>query len=67
MELYNLREKIINEINNSGLPIDAIYFVFEQIKGEITSLYNLEIEKFKEKQLQEENDKLNSKKKGDDK
>lgn len=67
MELYNLREKIINEINNSGLPIDAIYFVFEQVKSEISSLYNQEIEKFKEKQLQEEKDKLNSKKKGDDK
>lgn len=66
MELYNLREKIISEINNSKLPIDAIYFVFEQIKNEITSLYNQQIERLREQQ-QERKDKSNSKKKGDDK
>lgn len=68
MELYNLREKIISEINNSKLPIDAIYFVFEQIKSEITSLYNQQIERLREQERQQERkDKSNSKKKGDDK
>ena len=69
MKLYNLREKIINEINNSDLPIDAVYFVLEKISSEIISLYNHEIEKLKIEQLQIEKDELDtlneSKKEGD--
>lgn len=40
MELDKLREKIIVDINESKLPIDAIYFVLKDILGETISEYN---------------------------
>jgi len=44
MILNDFREKIISDINNSGLTIDGVYFVMKDIMNEITSLYNQQIQ-----------------------
>lgn len=44
MILNDFREKIISDINNSGLSIDGVYFVMKDIMNEITSLYNQQIQ-----------------------
>lgn len=45
MILYNFRKDLENLINNSGLPIDAAYFVLKDIMREIDSIYTQEIER----------------------
>lgn len=45
MILYNFRRDLENLINNSGLSIDAAYFVLKDIMSEIDSLYREQIEK----------------------
>lgn len=45
MILRNLRKQIEDTINNSGLPIDAIYFVLKDILNEVIEIYNNEITK----------------------
>lgn len=45
MILYNFRKDLENLINNSGLPIDAAYFVLKDIMHEIDSIYKQEIER----------------------
>lgn len=45
MILYNFRKDLENLINNSGLPIDAAYFVLKDIMREIDSIYKQEIER----------------------
>lgn len=37
--LKNLRKQMEDAINNSGLPIDAIYFVLKDILNEVTQIY----------------------------
>lgn len=60
MILNDFREKIISDINNSGLAIDGVYFVMKDIMNEITSLYNQQIQAEaaaqKEKDLDSKND-----------
>lgn len=34
-----LKNKIINNINDSGLPIGAVYFIYTSIKHEIENTY----------------------------
>ena len=39
MILRNFRKQIENIINQSGLPIDAVYFVLKDILNEATQIY----------------------------
>ena len=39
MILYEFRKDLENLINNSGLTIDAAYFVLKDVMGEIDELY----------------------------
>ena len=61
MILRNLRKQIENIINNSGLPIDAIYFVLKDILNEVTEIYNNEIAKEEIQKAEQENNKENKK------
>lgn len=45
MILRKLRKQIEDIINQSGLPIDAIYFVVKDIYAEITDIYSNEMQK----------------------
>ena len=36
--LKNLRKQMEDAINNSGLPIDAIYFILKDILNEVTQI-----------------------------
>ena len=59
MILRNLRKQIENIINQSGLPIDAIYFVLKDILNEVTEIYNNEIAKEEMKNISETTDEDN--------
>ena len=37
--LKNFRTKISNEINNSNLPVDAVYFVLKDVLNEVMEIY----------------------------
>lgn len=39
MILKNFRKQIEDIINQSGLPIDAVYFVLKDILSEVTQIY----------------------------
>lgn len=43
MILRDLRKQVEDIINQSGLPIDCIYFLFKDIMNEIENIYNQEI------------------------
>lgn len=45
MILYNFRKDLENLINNSGLTIDAAYFVLKDVMSEIDSLYKEQIKR----------------------
>lgn len=60
MQLENLKTEIINTINAANLPIDAIYYVFKDIMGEITATYSQTLQQEaieKQKQQEEQNKK----------
>ncbi len=40
MILRDLEQKIVKVINESGLPIDAIYFIMKSLMAEIEQRYN---------------------------
>lgn len=44
MILNDLRKNISDLINESQLPIDAIYYVMKDIMSEIITIYNQQIE-----------------------
>ena len=44
MQLNNLKNNIAQIINNSNLPIDAVYYVMKDIMNELTTVYNRQIE-----------------------
>lgn len=48
MQLHELKEKIVKDINESGLPIDAAFFVLKEIINTVASLYNEELLKTKQ-------------------
>lgn len=50
MQLHELKEKIVKDINESNLPIDATYYVLKEIINTVTSLYNDELLQHKNKQ-----------------
>ena len=45
MILYEFRKDLENLINNSGLTIDAVYFVLKDIMSEIDGLYREQIKR----------------------
>ena len=45
MILYKFRQDLENLINNSGLTIDAAYFVLKDVMGEIDELYREQIKR----------------------
>lgn len=48
--LKNLRKQMEDAINNSGLSIDAVYFVLKDIFNEVTQIYENVV---KEEELQQ--------------
>lgn len=50
MKLHELKEKIVKDINESNLPIDATYYVLKEIINTVTSLYNDELLQHNNKQ-----------------
>ena len=64
MILRDTRKNIEKILNESGLPIDAIYFIVKDIYNEVIDIYNNEItaEELAAAQLKEEEDNGNSKK-----
>ena len=45
MIFRNFRKQIENIINQSGLPIDAIYFVLKDVLAEVSEIYQREMSK----------------------
>ena len=44
MLLNNFKQKLINDINASGLTIDAIYYVMRDLMRDIIDQYNLALQ-----------------------
>lgn len=44
MILRNVEKQIIDVINNSGMPIDAIYYLLKSIMADVTIQYEKQIE-----------------------
>ena len=65
MILRDFRKQIEDIINQSGLPIDAIYFVLKDILNEVLEIYNNEIAKEEMQKIEQENSKENTKDKED--
>ena len=64
MIFRNFRKQIENIINQSGLPIDAIYFVLKDVLAEVSEIYQREMSKEDQKaaaaaQEKEEDEKNN--------
>lgn len=53
--LNNLKQQIVDLINNSKLSIDAVYFVLRDIYIEIEKLYQQEVYKEQQQKLEEKN------------
>lgn len=45
MVLNDFKNNIIKVINESSLTIDAVYYVMKDIMGDITTTYNLALQK----------------------
>lgn len=65
MILRDFRKQIENIINQSGLPIDAIYFVLKDILNEVSEIYNNEVAKEEMQKIEQENSKEETKDKED--
>lgn len=44
MILRNVEKQIVDVINNSGMPIDAIYYLLKSIMADVTVQYEKQIE-----------------------
>lgn len=65
MILRKFRKQIEDIINQSGLPIDAIYFVVKDILNEVSEIYNNEVIKEEMQKIEQENSKEEAKDKED--
>ena len=65
MILRDFRKQIEDIINQSGLPIDAIYFVLKDILNEVSEIYNNEVTKEEMQKAEQENIKENTEDKED--
>lgn len=52
MRLHELKEKIIEDINNSELDVDEIYYLLKAILSDVADLYNKELENIKNKEIE---------------
>ena len=52
--LKDFRKKCEDLINNSQLPIDAVYFVLKDVFNEVVDIYNQEIQKEEENKRQQQ-------------
>ena len=52
--LKDFRKKCEDLINNSQLPIDAVYFVLKDVFNEVADIYNQEIQKEEENKRQQQ-------------
>lgn len=43
LQLVNLKKQLIQVINNSELPIDAVYLVYQDLGNEINNLFQKEM------------------------
>ena len=43
MKSHELKEKIVKSINESNLPIDAVYYVLKEVINTVSLLYNEEL------------------------
>lgn len=50
MKSHELKEKLVKDINESELPIDAVYFVVKEVLSAISMLYNEELTKQENKE-----------------
>lgn len=57
MILNDLKDKVISTINESKLPIDAVYYVMKDIMTEIAVAYSQAIEEEKKNETAEEEQK----------
>jgi uncharacterized protein YoxC len=53
LQLLELKKKLIQDINESQLPIDAVYYVMKDLETEINSLFEQTVQQ-EENQKQEE-------------
>ena len=53
LQIEKIKQDIINIINNSGLPIGVIYYLFKDIDSEISSEYNRALNYEKQQQMKE--------------
>lgn len=58
MLLTDIRTKVIEILNNSQLPIDAIYYIMKDIMREIELVYNEALIKENNKLKEEEQQKI---------
>ena len=58
MILNDLRKNITDVLNQSGLSIDAIYFVMKDVMNEIVDIYNQQVKKDAEMAAQESLDEI---------
>jgi hypothetical protein len=54
LRIEDTKNQIINVINNSGLPIGVIYYLFKDINIEVTNEYNRTLNAERQMQLQNE-------------
>ena len=53
MKLHELKEKIVKDINNSQLDVDAVYYLLKAILSDVADLYNKQLEIIKEEKENE--------------
>jgi len=62
MYLKNLKDNLINIINDSKLDVDMIYFVMKDLMAEVTAAYNAEVRRealAQEQPISTSNDEIN--------
>lgn len=47
--MEDLRDELINIINNSNLPIEGVYYIFKDVFRELTDQYSLVLKERHEK------------------
>lgn len=54
LQIEETKNQIINVINNSGLPIGVIYYLFKDINTEVANEYGMALNAERQMQLQQE-------------
>lgn len=56
MKSHELKERIVQTINEVSLPIDATYFVLKEVLNTVSNIYNEELSNQKKEQEKEQED-----------